>query len=161
KIQDLLRFSPNADSDRPSRIRGIVMLTSPTGPTYLSDETGGLPVKDHAAVRLEPGDLVEATGFAEAGPFVPALTSADVRRIGRPLRAPPPLLTVDDIVEEGWASRQVSIDAWLVNRVEGISDQRLLLRAGDTQFSANLNGERLPRLNPGSLLRVTGIVEFE
>jgi len=161
KIHDLLRFSPYADSDRPSRIRGVVTLTNPTGPTYLSDETGGLAVKDHGQVQLSPGDLVEATGFAQAGPFGPALTSADLRRVGHVAVPHPPLVTVDDIVEEGWASRAVSVDAWLVNRVAGISDQRLLLRTGDTHFSASLDGERLPHLNPGSLLRVTGIVEFE
>ena len=160
-IEQLLQFSPQADPDRPSRIRGVVTLTHPTGPTYVSDPTGGVAIQEHGDAHLAIGDLVEATGFAEAGPFNSVLRDGNLHRVGHASLPPPPRLTADDILEEGWDSKLVSVDAWLVDPVVGAADQRLVLRDGNTRFSALLEGGRLPGLSPGSLVRVTGITAVE
>ena len=65
------------------------------------------------------------------------------------------------VLEEGSDAELVQIDARLVDQVNGHSDQRFMLRAGHTVFGATLSGGRLPLLNKGSLLRVTGIVQIE
>jgi len=160
-IENLLRYSPQADSDRPSRIRGMVILANPTGPTYVDDGSGGLAVLNHAEARLNPGDLVEATGFAEAGPFNPVLRDGDLLKVGHAPEPRAPVVTAEDILEEGWGAKRVALDAWLVEPAAGINEHTLVLRSGSILFNARLAGERLRNLNAGSLLRVTGITSLE
>ena len=47
-IAGLLQFTPSTRGDEPSAVQGVVLLTNPTGPTWLSDETGGVLVATHA-----------------------------------------------------------------------------------------------------------------
>jgi signal transduction histidine kinase/ActR/RegA family two-component response regulator len=161
RIEQLLQFSPDARSDAPSRIRGVVRLTHATGPTYLSDTTGGIAIQNHAEAHLEIGDVVEATGFAETGPFGPLLRDAELRKVDHTSVAKAPVMTADDIIDEGWDSELVAIDAWVVDPVFGPADQSLLLRAGRTLFRARLGEGRLPPLSKGSMVRVTGITSIE
>ena len=161
RIEQLLQFSPTSDGGRPTRIRGIVTLTHPTGPTYLSDATGGIAIQDHGEAHLAIGDLAEATGFAEAGPFNAVLRDADVRAVGRSPLPAPPRVTAEEILEEGWDAKLVSLDAWLVDAIAGSTDQRLVLGAGHQRFTARLEAGLLPKLEPGSLLQITGITSLE
>ncbi len=161
RIEQLLQFSPDARSEAPSKTRGIVTLTHATGPTYLSDATGGIAIQNHAEAHLEIGDVAEATGFAETGPFGPILQDAELRKVGHSAVAPAPVMTADDIIDEGWDSELVAIDAWVIDPTWGPTDQRLLLRAGRTLFHARLGAGRLPPLNQGSMVRVTGITSME
>jgi signal transduction histidine kinase/CheY-like chemotaxis protein len=161
RIEELLRFSPGANPNGPTRIRGSVTLTRPTGPTYVSDASGGVRIENHSEAHLEVGDVVEATGFAEAGPFNPVLRDANLRKLGHTNLPEPPLLTAGDILEEGWDAEPVRIDALLVDRIITGADQRLVLQAGNVHFSAQLQGEGLPPLRSGSIVRVTGITSIE
>ena len=47
-IAELLQFTPSTRGDEPSAVQGVVLLTNPTGPTWLSDDTGGVLVATHA-----------------------------------------------------------------------------------------------------------------
>jgi hypothetical protein len=52
----------------------------------------------------------------------------------------PPQVTAEDVVEEGWDARLVTLNAWLVDPILGMTDQRLVLRAGNVRFNARLVG---------------------
>ena len=160
-IKELLQFVPGTDPDLPSRIRGIVTLTRPGGPTYVSDATGGALIRDHNRIQLAVGDIVEAIGFAQVGPVKPLLRDAMLRRVGHASVPKPPLVTVNDILEGSRDSEPVRLDAFLVDQTMGHRSESLVLQAGNTVFSARLEAGRLPQFARGSLLRVTGVVLVE
>jgi len=156
----LLQFSPET-SDALVQIRAVVVLTHPQGPTYLSDSSGGVLIQNHAAIRLEVGDFVQATGFQEAGLFKPVMRDAELRSLGRSSAPEPPRVTAEDILQENWDSELVSIDARLVDQVMNRAEQRLILEAGGVLLNARVSGVQLPVLNKGSLIRVTGVAIIE
>jgi signal transduction histidine kinase/ActR/RegA family two-component response regulator len=160
-IGELLQFAVGAVGDEPSRIRGTVTLAHPAGPTYVSDSTGGVTIENHSPVNLAIGDVVEAIGFAEAGPFSPVLRDAEIRNVGRAAAATPPLLTVEDIFEGDWDAKLLSIDAAVVERISSGAQQRLVLQAGRKAFSARLQEGELPALDKGAVVRVTGVALLE
>jgi len=160
-IEQLLQYSPDSVNIEPSRIRGVVTLTRPTGPTYIGDATGGVVIQNHSEVHLAAGDLVEATGFAENGPFSPVLQDADVQMVGRSSAPRPSRVTVDDLADGNWDSELVETEATLVERIIGREDLRLMLQAGTTTFTARLVEGWLPPLENGSLLRVAGVVSMD
>jgi signal transduction histidine kinase/CheY-like chemotaxis protein len=156
-VAQLLEYSPTAGDGQRSRIRGTVTLAHPSGPTYVSDSTGGILIQNHQPAKLRAGDVVEVLGFAQAGTFNPVLRDAEIRKLDV-FKPPQPLtVTADDVLEEGYDSELLRIDAVLVNQVNGRGDQNMVLQAGDRLFNARLDHGRLPALNPGSLLRITGI----
>jgi signal transduction histidine kinase/DNA-binding response OmpR family regulator len=160
KIEQLLQFAPGADVDDPSRIRGVVTLTHPTGPTYVSDDTGDVLISSHSEARLSVGDIVEATGFAASGAFAPVLWDADLRKVGQGAQPEAPLVTADDVLQEGRDAELVRIEAVLTDSVIGRAEQRLLFQAGNTLFSGRLEGGAA-QVDKGSVVRVTGVVSVE
>jgi signal transduction histidine kinase/CheY-like chemotaxis protein len=161
-IEQLLQYSPGEDPDAPSRVRGTVTLSSPRGPTYLSDATGGVAIRDHAEIHLAPGDVVEAVGFADSGPLKPVLRDAELDLVGHAATPEAPLATVNDILEDSRDAELVRLDGVLLEQMTSQRGDRLLLQAGNTVFSARLGaGARLPQLDRGSLLRVTGVTAVE
>jgi len=161
RIDQLLQFAPGADPDVPARLHGTVILTHPRGPTYISDESGGLEIRNHSEARLAIGDVVEVTGFPEPGPFNPVLKDAQLRGTAHGTPPEAPLLTVEDVLEEGRDAELVSIDARLADRIGGSSEDRLVLQAGHTVFQARIGLGQLLDLQKGSLIRVRGVTSIE
>lgn len=160
-IGDLLRYSPGERADTPTRIRGVVLLANPRGPTYIRDDTGGVALQNHGEVKLNTGDVVEATGFADPGSFSAVMRDAEVRKIGSAEPPRPRLVTVSDIIDKGWDAEFVQIDAFLVNHAPGSADRTLVLQSGNTLFRARLQNGRPPAFENGSVLRLTGITAIE
>ncbi|MEO8099522.1 MAG: response regulator [Acidobacteriota bacterium] len=160
-IGQILQFSQGSDPNEPIRIIGKVVLSRPTGPTFLSSPDGGVQIQNHSEVHLALGDLVEATGFAQAGPFNPVMVDAALRKTGHATLAEAPLVTVADILDEGLDSEPVKLDAVLLDSITSPSEQRLALQVGSMLFSARLEGNGLVEPESGSLLRVTGIASIE
>jgi signal transduction histidine kinase/DNA-binding response OmpR family regulator len=156
-IAQLLQFTPAARGDEPSAVTGVVLLTNPTGPTWLSDETGGVLVASHAAARLAIGDVVKATGFAEPGPFNPVMQSASLEKVGAQPPAPAPALTLDDILEDGWDARLAQVEGYVTDRVANGGRERLTLVQGTRTMAAELPEGESARLEVGSLVRATGV----
>jgi signal transduction histidine kinase/DNA-binding response OmpR family regulator len=160
-VGQLLEYSPAASDGQRSRIRGTVTLAHPSGPTYVSDSTGGVLLQNHEPAKLRAGDVVEVLGFAQAGAFNPVLRDAEIHKLGV-FKPPQPLtVTAEDILEEGYDSELVRIDAVLVNQVNGRGDQNIVLQAGDRLFNARVDSGRLAALAQGSLLRVIGITSLQ
>jgi PAS domain S-box-containing protein len=162
-IEQLLQFSSSSRFGERSRIRGTVTLAHPRGPTYVSDATGGVLVQNHAPAALKVGDSVEVIGFPVAVPglFNPVLRDAEIRKLGQTGPPHPLLVAATDILDEGYDAELVQIDAVLVDQGTGKGSEALVLQAGDRIFEARLDGQPLPALQEGSLLRVTGIASVE
>jgi signal transduction histidine kinase/CheY-like chemotaxis protein len=160
-VGQLLEYNPTASDEQRSRVRGTVTLAHPSGPTYVSDSTGGVLIQNHQPTKLRPGDLVEVLGFAQAGAFNPVLRDAEIHKLGV-FKPPQPLdVTADDILEEGYDSELVRIDALLVDQIRGRGDQDMVLQAAGRVFNARLDQGGLPAFGPGSLLRITGITSLQ
>jgi signal transduction histidine kinase/CheY-like chemotaxis protein len=160
-VGQLLEYSPAMSDGQRSRIRGTVTLAHPNGPTYVSDSTGGVLIQNHEPARLRAGDVVEVLGFAQAGAFNPVLRDAEIHKLGI-FKPPQPLtVTAEDVLEEGYDSELVRIDALLVDQVNGRGDQSMVLEAGGRLFNARLDEGRLPPLGQGGLLRITGITSLQ
>ncbi|HXN49198.1 MAG TPA: hypothetical protein VN893_21270, partial [Bryobacteraceae bacterium] len=100
-VDQLLQFSSASNFGERSRVRGVVILTQPTGPTYVSDATGGVLIQDHPAAALKVGDWVEVTGLPVSvnGLFNPVLRDAEIRELGQAVPPDPVLVTASDILE--------------------------------------------------------------
>ena len=161
-IRDLLRFTGGEKAEHRVRVRGIVTLSRPRGPTYIADTSGGLPIRNHGEMRLVPGDVVEAVGFPQAARDGPELRDAGIRRVsgGRP---PVPLrVTVEEILETGFEAHLVEVEAVLVEQLNMGAGQVLVLRAGGQLFHAAWpQGIDRPSIERGSVVRVAGICSLE
>ena len=162
-IEQLMQFTSSSHFGERSRIRGVVTLADPGGPTYVSDSTGGVLIQGHPPAGLEVGDAVEAVGFpvAVAGAFNPVLRDAEVQELGHGEAPDPMLVTAKDILEEGFDAQLVQLDAVLVDQGAVRGKQALVLQAGDRLFDARIEKQGLPPLERGSLLRVTGITSIQ
>ena len=160
-IVQLRQYSPGSGIARPSRIRGTVTLTHPTGPTYISDATGSVVIDNHTPSDLAVGDVVEATGFAEIGTLNPVLTDAQLVKVAHAAEPKAQRSTITDILEDRWDPRLVALDGILLDTVTSGTDRRLVLQAGGTLFNARMDNGRLRALKNGSFVRVAGIVSYD
>ena len=156
-IAELLQFTPSTRGDEPSAVQGVVLLANPTGPTWLSDDTGGVLVATHARGAFAIGDVVRATGFAEPGAFNPVLRSAALTKVGS--QAPPQAapMTLDDIFEDGWDAKLAQVEGFLTDRVAYGGRERLTIVQGTRTIVAELPDGQSPRVEVGSLVKVTGV----
>jgi signal transduction histidine kinase/DNA-binding response OmpR family regulator len=156
-IAELLQFTPSARGDEPSAVQGVVLLTNPTGPTWLADDTGGVLVASHARGAFALGDVVKAVGFPEGGAFNPVLRSAALTRIGS---QPPPraaAMTVDDILEDGWDAKLAQVEGYLTDRAGNGGRERLTIVQGTRAITAELPDGQSTRIEVGSVVKVTGV----
>ena len=156
-ITELLQFTPSVRGDEPSAVKGVVLLTNPTGPTWLSDDTGGVLVATHARGTFAIGDVVTATGFPEAGAFNPVLRSAALTKVGSQVLPPAPAMTLDDILEDGWDAKLAEVEGYLSDRAANSGRERLTIVQGTRTISAELPDGQSPRVEVGSLVKVTGV----
>jgi signal transduction histidine kinase/CheY-like chemotaxis protein len=156
-IDDLLHFSFTGSPGHRRRIRGVVSLASPTGPSYVEDSEAGVKIVNHQRIDLRPGDVVDAFGFAHTGSFSPEMRDATITLVKR---APPPLppsITVDEALEGAYDSRLVSIDATVVNQIRSSGQGTVMLQVGGQLFDATLGNGRIPPIERGGIVRVTGV----
>jgi signal transduction histidine kinase/CheY-like chemotaxis protein len=156
-INTLLQISPQPAGERLSRFRGTVTLSHPTGPTWVGDSKAGVLIQNHASVPLRTGDSVEVTGFAEPGSFSPTVRDASIRVIGRDHPLAPTRLTPADILQEGYDSELVQLDAFVADSGGSAAGDAVILRSGDVVFEARMDSGAMPPLQSGALLRLTGI----
>ncbi len=155
-VGSLLTFSPSEAFGHTVHLRGTVVSTRVTGPTWVSDGTGGLVVRDHGEVHLEPGDAVDVAGFPVPGALSPELRNAVVRKAAS---GPPPLparVTAGEALSGDWDAQLVQIDGRLIQEYATSQARILLLQVGRTTFAVH-GGVDVPLFANGAVLRVTGI----
>ncbi|MGA3258712.1 MAG: response regulator [Bryobacteraceae bacterium] len=156
-IDELLRFSFSDSPGHRTRIRGVVTLASPSGPSYLEDSGAGVKIVNHARMDLRAGDVVDVLGFAHPGSFSPEMRDAQVSLVERGAAPSPTSITVDEALEGGYDSKLVTIDAAVVDQLRTSSQNTVMLQVGGNLFNATLDHGRMPPLDRGSIVRVTGV----
>jgi signal transduction histidine kinase/CheY-like chemotaxis protein len=162
-VASLRQFGGVQSSNRRVRVSGVVLGQSP-GRVHIQDGAEGLLVLSRTALRLAPGDRVEAVGFPgwENGRLV--LREAVDRRTG--FGAEPVPVAVRSLVPVNpeLDGRLVALDANLLDVVGVENGTRLIAQAGTTIFGALLGEakETLPRdWDHGSELRLTGLYRIQ
>ena len=114
-------------------------------------------VATHARGAFAIGDVVRATGFAEPGAFNPVLRSAALTKVGAQPPPPAPAMTLDDILEDGWDAKLAQVEGYLTDRVANSGRERLTIVQGTRTIVAELPDGQSPRVEVGSLIKVTGV----
>jgi signal transduction histidine kinase/ActR/RegA family two-component response regulator len=165
-IGGLLRFSLANEWEHRVRVRGTVEYQrSRSREVFVSDETGGVLVRTAEDRRFDPGDRVEAVGFAVSGAYSPVLEGAELRKLGSGGPAHGVPVDAQQALGGEFDGRLITTDAYLVNRIVATAEQVLTLESGSVLFNATLESEQggdpLPKLREGALVQVTGVCSVQ
>ncbi len=158
----VLGFTPSIRPGHLMRIKGTVLVAR-RNEIFLRDEAGGLEVHPREPVTLTPGDTVEAVGFPQPGDYAPTLEDAVIKRVGRAELPEAQLLPGKDLLKNELDGELVRIRGVLRQHVVGAEEDVLLLEAGPTALSAQLEhrGAPRPRLDLGSVIEVSGVAAVQ
>jgi signal transduction histidine kinase len=144
------------------RIVGTLAQVVPGRGLYLESEDRGVWVEtEEDLTHLHAGDQLVVAGFPALGPWNPMLKDALLRREGTGRLEPPPLITPREARSGRKDCRRVTLEATLLEVSErGEAPTAVLQRDGVTfvaEWTSAEAGAKLHRLQPGSLVRVTGM----
>ncbi len=155
---DLLKFMPDGLSEHRIRVHGVVTHHQPGESVFLRDAGVGLLVRTAQTNQVQAGDLIEVAGFPMMGRFGAYLEDAEFRVRGRELPPAPVVSSVQSILQGSNDANLVTLEARLLDQLEGDAEAVLILSQADTVFRARL-AHRPPPLRQGSLLRLTGVCQ--
>jgi len=158
----LMQYSPESSGHR-VHVRGVVTLRQMNGLIYIEDATGAAEVRLGGRQTVEPGEVVDAVGFAFSGQLAPMLDRAEVRPVTWRARLQPTRLTAAEAMQGLYDSRLVEMDALVMDHLTTSTDQVLVLQAGNTAFHAYLD-QALGHIawpRNGARVRVTGVCSVQ
>lgn len=168
-LRNAFQYHPGQTRGERLHVRGKVVMVA-DGIAWLHDGDAGLAMRGADAVKLRPGDQVEAVGFRDLEDFLPVLSDLVIR----PDNGPGILLLPEQIEAAGLREGLhhgdfVSVEGHLLDRIDapiGSADDRVVLALQSDRgvFTAVLDARDsgvLGHLETGSLLRVTGICSVQ
>jgi signal transduction histidine kinase len=158
RAADLLWFDPSGSTLERTKIKGQIVFARP-GEYCLQDGSTGLRLRTKQPLDLQAGDVVEAVGFPQLGGPSPTLQEAQARVIGK-LALPSPLpIAATDLLNMGYDSTVVRVEAVLLSDRSYRRERVLELQASQNHFIARLKSNQ-PVGSPlvtGSVLQLTGV----
>ncbi len=157
-IGELLLYDPKSAPFRLLKVTGQVIYGQ-SGAYFLTDGTNGIQVTTRNAEQFAVGDLADAVGFLDLGKSVAELKEAVMRKSSHAALPQPKKLAPDHLLEAGYASTLVQVDATLVDHWLDGPEHVLALQSGFLAFRARVTGQsRSISLPPsGSKLELTGV----
>ncbi len=157
-IAELVQFDPLTASTRRVKVAG--QITHRSGSEFrMADGALGARFLPKDGSALNVGDRVEVVGFPKFGGASPVLIEADARKTGMaPLPDPVPL-SQSHAANSRLDSTLAQLDCVMIDqRMEGV-EEILEVRFGARILKARLKAaiSNLPKMAPGSQLRVTGV----
>lgn len=180
----IYNYSATGEVNRRIRVRGVVTAVIPGHAVevndftttamfrfvlhvlYLKDSTGSVRIETEQDPAVRPGELVEAAGFPAVSPGKPVLKNAVFKVIGHG-GPPPDAVAIDgtEVLTPDHDAELVSMQGQLLGVLAGPAERVLVLKAGETVFSAGLDVARVDgsmnALRPGSLVAVTGVYSYQ
>jgi signal transduction histidine kinase len=153
---ELLKFTPDGLSSHRVRVRGVVTHQQPGETVFLRDATDGLLVRTAQTNHVQAGDVIEVAGFPAMGRFGAFLEDAEFRVVGREFTPEPVPSSVRRILRGSNDANLVTLEARLLDLMEGDAESVLVLGQDDTVFRARLS-HLPPALRHGSVLQLTGV----
>ncbi|MBI4908877.1 MAG: response regulator [Acidobacteria bacterium] len=158
RIDQLLRYGQAEGVGHQVRLRGVVTLARPKGPTYIQDGSGSILIRNHPYTAARVGDIVDVAGFPFMGETSPYVRDADLAIVSS---GPPPearRVSAQEILEDGFDGEFVEINGYFVSQASGRTSHTLVVRAGRILFEARLDdASGMPALAPGTQLRLRGV----
>lgn len=142
------------------RLRGVTTLLLPGRGLFIRTPEGGLWVQTAQPVNAVPGTVVEVDGWSRLGEMKPFLLARRVRMESAGPPPPPQVLAGKEALHAHHDSELISVEAELLDTLVSVDGTTLVLRGGGVVFRGLLgrgNGPGLPKMQPGSRLRVSGI----
>lgn len=157
------KYHPGQTRGDRLQVRGKVVQVA-DGVAWLHDGDAGLAIRGKDVGTLKPGDQVLAVGFRDLENFLPVLSDVVLRPDSGPEIALRPKEIPAWQLQDGFHhADHVAVSGHLLDRIEtpaGNEKRHLLLALQSPRgvFTAELgSASKLPLLEPGCLLRVTGI----
>lgn len=147
------------------RIHGTVTSIWGSQQFTVMDRKHGIFVHTDEPVSLKVGDAVDVVGFPTVGEYTSVLDDSLYRRVGSATPPMPVVLSAAEGLEGAHDAEPVQVEGQLLYKSRTPSEQDLLLTENGTTFWAALPADAphafATNLQPGSLLRVTGICFIE
>jgi len=163
-LNSLLRFAPDGLSGHRVKVQGVVTAGQTGNALYLRDEDRGLRVLAKDVRRLEPGDVVEVSGFPAMGAFSAMLEDAVYRRVARTNAPEPVVTTVRQVLRGTLDANLISLEATVLEFLAGRTETTLVLQSSNEVFRARMErGEADSHfvLEAGTRIRATGVCLVE
>lgn len=168
-LRNAFQYHPGQTRGERLHVRGKVVMVA-DGITWLHDGEAGLAMRGGDAVKVRPGEQVEAVGFRDLEDFLPVLSDVVIHPDNGPEISLRPKQILAASLREGLHHGDfVAVTGHLLDRIDapiGSADRRvvLALQADHGVFTAELDAHgssALAKLETGSLLRVTGICSVQ
>lgn len=159
--KQLLTFDVEGQGGHRLRIGGEVLAVFPGGELYIRDEASAVGVRlEEEEDELQIGDRIEVIGFPAMAKFSASVVDAILlQRVSGPLPAPVES-KMADLLDGESDGQLVSVEATITDSYRTPLGQALVLQDGEKTLQAQVPSLSSP-LEPGSLLRVTGICRVE
>ena len=159
-IVQLMHYLGDMSAGARNRVRGVITAVTPDF-IYVEDDSGAFRIKKSSGL-FRPGDIVDIVGYPTSTENGSTLTSAVISETGIHVQLKARAATPEQILAGTLDYRLVEMQAYVLSVSRGATQQAIILRAGQTLFNAQLNGQaNLTDIRPGSVVRVTGIAIVE
>ncbi|HEX6212419.1 MAG TPA: response regulator, partial [Methylomirabilota bacterium] len=163
-VAGLLRFDPDSDEPRRSRIRGVVTHRAADG-LFVRDDSASIQVlQARSPEPFEPGDEVEVSGFPSLGDYSAVLRDALVRRVGRRVRPAAIPVTAEQALTGTHDAELVRVRGRLLDWIDTGAGHVMVLEDQGHVFNAVWQADSPSRgtrdgLAPGSVVGVVGVCQ--
>jgi signal transduction histidine kinase len=159
-MASLLQFNSEGYYGRRVEVRGVV-TEQKANSIFIQDHGAGLYIKSVQDTAVQPGDVLQVTGFPVLGQYAPVLEDAVFERVGRAAPPLPVSLNIDQLLTEDYDRILVRLKGRLINVVERPDEEVLVLEAENMILSAHLDQSkvdaRIRELKTGSELELSGV----
>jgi len=160
-IASLFQFNPEGKPGHRVKIKAVVTVQRRRESVYVKDETAPLWIGLAQATDLAPGDEVEIVGFPELNRQFLGLQSAMVQKTGVAPVPVPVALNLDQASSGALDADYVTTSARFVELSRTPGPPTVVVQSKSILFEAAFNNTNalamLQQIQPGSLLRLTGI----
>jgi signal transduction histidine kinase len=160
-ITELFQFHTGHSGLHRVHLQGRVLLCQKDGTFYLQDETGGIRVQPFASAFRSNGESVEAAGFPALVEGLPILQDSLVRVVNKAQPVAPNQLTPDSALDDTLHATLVQLEGRIIGHSTRGHDELITVEFGSQIIDAIFNkasaGGSLPKIAPGSIVRLTGV----
>ncbi|MEQ1859287.1 MAG: sensor histidine kinase [Chthoniobacteraceae bacterium] len=160
RADELLQVNGPKPTDLVS-VHGVATMALPGRGIFLRTASGALWVATTQLHDVRAGSKVTVDGWPRMGATRPFVQAREAGVVGWVEEPAPLSVTATAACDARYEAELVSVEAELLESVRGTDGVTLEMRDGATIFRCHAaTVEGLPRLRPGSRLRVTGIAQI-